>query len=100
MAARETHNAFQRLTSAGCSEKVSKALLDVTAESWDSIATKADLAGMLTKADIADMATKADLRELECRLELSLTQRVGVMLAAATSLMIAVLLVLELLGPR
>ncbi len=91
MAVKDTHKAFQRLTGAGCSKEMSEALLEILGESWDSVATKSDIAGM---------ATKADLRELESRLELRLTQRFGVMLAAAVSVMIAVLLVLELLGAR
>ena len=91
MAVKDTHKAFQRLPGAGCSKEMSEALLEILGESWDSVATKSDIAGM---------ATKADLRELESRLELRLTQRFGVMLAAAVSVMIAVLLVLELLGAR
>ena len=91
MAVKDTHKAFERLTGAGCSKEMTEALLDILSDSWDSVATK---------ADIADMATKTDLRELESRLELRLTLRFGVMLAAATSVMIAVLLVLELVGPQ
>ncbi len=88
MAVKDTHKAFERLTGAGCSKEMTEALLEILGESWDDL---------VTKTDIANMATKADLRELESRLELRLTLRFGVMLAAATSVMIAVLLVLELL---
>lgn len=91
MAVKDTHKAFERLTGAGCSKEMTEALLDVLGESWDDL---------VTRTDIANMATKADLRELESRLELRLTLRFGVMLAAATSVMIAVLLVLELLPAR
>ena len=90
MAVKDTHKAFERLTGAGYSKEMTEALLEVLGESWDDL---------VTRTDIADMATRADLRELESRLELRLTLRFGVMLAAATSLMIAVLLVLELLSP-
>ena len=96
MAVKDTHKAFQRLTSAGCSKELTEALLEILGDSWDTVATKADIADMATKADIADTATKSDLRELESRLELRLTLRFGVMLAAAVSVLIAVLLVLEL----
>ncbi|MYB77802.1 MAG: hypothetical protein F4X83_12090 [Chloroflexi bacterium] len=90
MAVKDTHKAFERLTGAGYSKEMTEALLEILGESWDDL---------VTRTDIADMATRADLRELESRLELRLTLRFGVMLAAATSLMIAVLLVLELLSP-
>ena len=86
MAVRDTHKAFQRLTGAGCSEEMTEALLEILGESGDDLVTK----------DYLDMR----MRELESRLELRLTQRFGVMLAAAVSVMIAVLLVLELLGAR
>ena len=86
MAVRDTHKAFQRLTGAGCSKEMTEALLEVLGESGDDLVTK----------DYLDMR----MRELESRLELRLTQRFGVMLAAAVSVMIAVLLVLELLGAR
>ena len=91
MAVKDTHKAFERLTGAGCSKEMTEALLEILGESWDDL---------VTRKDIANMATKADLRELESRLELRLTLRFGVMLAAATSVMIAVLLVLELLPAR
>ena len=91
MAVKDTHKAFERLTGAGCSKEMTEALLEILSESWDDL---------VTRMDIANMATKADLRELESRLELRLTLRFGVMLAAATSVMIAVLLVLELLPAR
>ena len=84
MAVKDTHKAFERLTSAGYSKEMTEALLDILGESWDDL---------VTRTDIANMATKADLRELESCLELRLTLRFGVMLAAATSVMIAVLLV-------
>ena len=100
MAAKDAYESIRRFTEAGCSKEMSEALLEIPANSWDLVATKADLAGMVSKADIADMVTKADLRELESRLEQRLTQRVGVMILVATSVMIAALLALELLGPR
>lgn len=85
---KDTHKAFERLTGAGCSKEMTEALLEILGESWDDL---------VTRTDIAKMATKADLRQLESRLELRLTLRFGVMLAAATSVIVAVLLVLELL---
>ena len=88
MAVKDTHKAFERLTGAGCSKEMTEALLEILGESWDDL---------VTRTDIAKMATKADLRQLESRLELRLTLRFGVMLAAATSVIVAVLLVLELL---
>lgn len=91
MAVKDTHKAFERLTGAGYSKEMTEALLEILGGSWDDL---------VTRMDIANMATKADLRELESRLELRLTLRFGVMLAAATSVMIAVLLVLELLPAR
>ncbi len=86
MAVRDTHKAFQRLTGAGYSKEMTEALLEILGESGDDLVTK----------DYLDMR----MRELESRLELRLTQRFGVMLAAAVSVMIAVLLVPELLGAR
>jgi hypothetical protein len=65
---------------------MTEALLEILSESWDDLVTK----------DYLDMR----LSELESRLELRLTLRFGVMLAAATSVMIAVLLALELLPAR
>ena len=91
MAVKDTHKAFERLTGAGYSKEMTEALLEILGGSWDDL---------VTRMDIANMATKADLRELESRLELRLTLRFGVMLAAATSVMIAVLLALELLPAR
>ena len=85
MAVKDTHKAFKRLTGAGCSKEMTEALLEILGESWDDLVTKDHL--------------DTRMRELESRLELRLTLRFGVMLAAATSLMIAVLLVLELLSP-
>ena len=93
MAVRDTHKAFQRLTGAGCSKEVTEALLDVLGESSDDLVTKEYLDTRLGDLDMR-------MRERESRLELRLTQRFGVMLAAAVSVMIAVLLVLELLGAR
>ena len=84
MAVRDTHKAFQRLTGAGCSKEMTEALLDVLSDSADDVATKGYL--------------DTRMREQESRLELRLTLRFGVMLAAATSVMIAVPLVLELVG--
>ena len=86
MAVRDTHKAFQRLIGAGCSKEMTEALLEILGESGDDLVTK----------DYLDTR----MRELESRLELRLTQRFGVMLAAAVSVMISVLLVLELLGAR
>ncbi len=85
MAVKDTHKAFERLTGAGCSKEMTEALLEILGESWDDLVTKDHL--------------DTRMSELESRLELRLTLRFGVMLAAATSLMIAVLLVLELLSP-
>jgi len=64
---------------------MTEALLDVLRDSADDVVTKGYL--------------DTRMREQESRLELRLTLRFGVMLAAATSLMITVLLVLELLSP-
>ena len=86
MAVKDTHKAFERLTGAGCSKEMTEALLEILGESWDDLVTK----------DYLD----SRLSELESRLDLRLTLRFGVMLAAATSVMIAVLLVLELLPAR
>ena len=86
MAVKDTHKAFQRLTGAGCSKEMTEALLDVLSDSADDVVTKGYL--------------DTRMREQESRLELRLTLRFGVMLAAATSVMIAVLLVLELVGAR
>ena len=93
MAVKDTHKAFERLTSAGYSKEMTEALLDILGGSWDDLVTKDYLDMRLSKLDMR-------LRELESRLELRLTLRFGVMLAAATSVMIAVLLVLELLPAR
>ena len=82
MAVKDTHKAFERLIGAGYSKEMSEALLEILGGSWDDLVTK----------DYLNMR----LSELESRLELRLTLRFGVMLAAATSVMIAVLLVLEL----
>ena len=86
MAVKDTHKAFERLTGAGCSKEMTEALLEILGESWDDLVTK----------DYLDMR----LSELEPRLELRLTLRFGAMLTVATSVMIAVLLVLELLPAR
>ena len=84
MAVKDTHKAFQRLTGAGCSKEMTEALLEILSDSADDVVTKGYL--------------DTRLREQESRLELRLTLRFGVMLAAAVSVMIAVLLVLELVG--
>lgn len=102
MAVKDTHKAFERLRGAGYSKEMAEALLDTFSESWDALATKADIESVRedTKADIESVredlkaletANRAELREQELRIRLHLY--------AVAIVVIGVLATLELL-PR
>jgi hypothetical protein len=96
----------RRLKAAGFPDSQAEALADAnremvvydTATKDDVTSLKTDIANLRTelKADTANLRTelKADIAALEERLTLRLTVRFGVMLAAALSLMTAIMGVL------
>ena len=109
MAVKDTHKAFERLTDAGYSKEMAEALLETLGDSWDTLATKAEIDGVrgdikalegTIKAEIDGVrgdikalegTTKADMREQELRMRLHLY--------AVAIVVIGVLATLELI-PR
>ena len=43
MAVKDTHKAFERLRGAGYSKEMAEALLETLGDSWDTLATKAEI---------------------------------------------------------
>lgn len=72
MAVKDTHKAFERLTGAGCSKELAEALLETLGDSWDTLATKADIDSVRKDLQALESSNKSDLREQELRLRLHL----------------------------
>jgi hypothetical protein len=82
----------RRLKAAGFPEAQAEALADANREMViHDTATKDDLTGIKTELTAVKTELKADIAALEERLTLRLTVRFGVMLAAALSLMTAII---------
>ncbi len=62
MAVKDTHKAFERLTDAGYSKEMAEALLETLSESWDTLATKADIEAVRGDVKALEAATKADMK--------------------------------------
>ena len=102
MAVKDTHKAFERLTDAGYSKEMAEALLETLSESWDTLATKADIEAVRGDLKALESETKSDLKALETALrtdtrELELRMRLH--LYAVAIVVIGVLAALELI-PR
>ena len=61
MAVKDTHKVFERLRGAGYSKEMAEALLDTLGDSWDTLATKADLDEVRGDIKALEAATKADI---------------------------------------
>ena len=82
MAVKDTHKAFERLTSAGCSKELAEALLETLGDSWDDLVTKSHLDTRLNDLE-------GRMREQELRMRIHLY--------AVAIVVIGVLAALELL---
>ena len=61
MAVKDTHKVFERLRGAGYSKEMAEALLDTLGDSWDTLATKADLDEVRGDIKALEAATKAEI---------------------------------------
>ena len=61
MAVKDTHKVFERLRGAGYSKEMAEALLDTLGDSWDTLATKADLDEVRSDIKALEAATRADI---------------------------------------
>jgi hypothetical protein len=102
VAVKDTHKAFERLTGAGYSREMTEALLEVLGDSWDSLATKADIDGVRDDVKTVEKETKANLDAMEVSYRASMREqelRMRLHLYAVALVVIGVLAALELL-PR
>ena len=61
MAVKDTHKVFERLRGAGYSKEMAEALLETLGDSWDTLATKADIDEVRGDIKALEAATKADI---------------------------------------
>ena len=102
MAVKDTHKAFERLTGAGYSKEMAEALLETLGESWDTLATKADIDGLRGELEALENGNKSDLKALETALRTEMRElelRMRLHLYAVAIVVVGVLAALELI-PR
>ena len=102
MAVKDTHKAFERLRGAGYSKEMAEALLETLGDSWDTLATKADIDAVRGDLKELDKETKSDLKSLETALKADMREqelRMRLHLYAVAIVVIGVLAALELI-PR
>ncbi len=61
MAVKDTHKAFERLRGAGYSKEMAEALLETLGDSWDTLATKAEIDGVRGDTKALGATTKAEI---------------------------------------
>ena len=64
MAVKDTHKAFERLRGAGYSKEMAEALLETLGDSWDTLATKAEIDEVRGDTKALEATIKAEIDEV------------------------------------